>query len=262
MEERTKTKPLGMRIYESIFSIGYLIFAYTAGVMFFRHAIATWRNFDIRSFYLVLAILCWVLAAGDSFHLIPRTVENLKGSLKNKQFLFGLGNLISSITMTLFYVLLIMPFCYLMYTQFFTMLLKIHVLPKDVNFVFYALVVLAAVRIVLCLIPANNWFRKEGSFKWAVIRNVPFLVMGILVVVHLMTVFTQFVNEFHGFRGMNEFNIARIRLFPVTAVLVALSFLFYIPVALFAKKKPKLGMLMIPKTICYILMILFMLKWT
>jgi hypothetical protein len=148
-----------------------------------------------------------------------------------------------------------------MHMQFFSFL-KNGILPKDSQVIIYALVVLAAVRIVLCLIPANNWFREEGSFKWAVIRNVPFLVMGILVVVHLMTVFTQFVNEFHGFRGMNEFNIARIRLFPVTAVLVVLSFLSYIPVALFARKKPALGMLMIPKTICYILMILFMLKWT
>ena len=261
MENRTNTKPVAVRVFESVFSIGYLIFAYSAGVMFFRHATRVWRNYDIRSFYLVLAILCLVLAAGDSFHLIPRTIENLKGSLKNRQFVFGLGNLVSSITMTLFYVLLIMPFCHLMHTQFFTFL-KNGVLPKDSQVVIIALAVLAAIRIVLCLIPANNWFKEEGSFKWAVIRNVPFFAMGILVVVHLMTVFTKYVNEFHGFRGMNEFNLARIRLFPVTAVLVALSFLFYIPVALFAKKKPKLGMLMIPKTICYILMILFLLKWT
>ena len=229
MEERTKTKPLGMRIFESIFSIGYLIFAYTACVMFFRHAMRTWRNYDVRSFYLVFAVLCLVLAAGDSFHLIPRIVENIKGSLKNRQFAFGLGNLISSITMTLFYVLLIMPFCYLMHTQFFSML-RNKVLPK--------------------------------SFKWAVIRNIPFVLMGIVLISYLMSVFTQFLNEFHGFRAMNDLVIARVRLYPVTAVLVALSFLFYIPVALFAKKKPKLGMLMIPKTICYILMILFMLKWT
>ena len=79
MEERTKTKPLGMRIFESIF----------------RHAMRTWRNYDVRSFYLVFAILCLVLAAGDSFHLIPRIIENIKGSLKNRQFAFGLGNLIS-----------------------------------------------------------------------------------------------------------------------------------------------------------------------
>lgn len=261
MEERTKTKPLGMRIFESIFSIGYLIFAYTACVMFFRHAMRTWRNYDVRSFYLVFAALCLVLAAGDSFHLIPRIIENIKGSLKNRQFAFGLGNLISSITMTLFYVLLIMPFCYLMHTQFFSML-RNKVLPKDAEVYIYALVILAAVRIVLCLIPANNWFKEEGSFKWAVIRNIPFVLMGIVLISYLMSVFTRFLNEFHGFRGMNDLVIARVRLYPVTAVLVALSFLFYIPVALFAKKKPKLGMLMIPKTICYILMILFMLKWT
>ncbi len=39
------------------------------------------------------------------------------------------------------------------------------------------------------------------------------------------------------------------------AVLVVLSFGFYIPVVLFARKRPMIGMLMIPKTICYIVMI-------
>jgi hypothetical protein len=39
------------------------------------------------------------------------------------------------------------------------------------------------------------------------------------------------------------------------AVLIVLSFAFYVPVVLFAKKKPAVGMLMIPKTICYIVMI-------
>ena len=260
MENQTKTKPMAMRVFESVFTIGYLIFAYSAGVTFFRRAIYSWRNFDIRSFFLVLALLCWVLAAGDTFHLIPRTIENIKGSLKNRQFFFGLGNLISSITMTVFYVLLIMPFCYLMHTQFFTMLLKIHVLPKDVNFVFYALALLAAVRIVLCLIPANNWFKEEGSFKWAVIRNVPFVMMGILVIGYLTSVMKLYMDEYHGFRGMNDLVLARFRFYPVTAVLVGLSFISYIPVVLFARKKPALGALMIPKTICYILMILFLLK--
>ena len=35
-----------------------------------------------------------------------------------------------------------------------------------------------------------------------------------------------------------------------------LSFLFYIPVAVGAGAIPMLGMLMLPKTVCYILMIL------
>ena len=41
---------------------------------------------------------------------------------------------------------------------------------------------------------------------------------------------------------------------------VTLSFLFYIPVATVVSLLPMLGMLMLPKTVCYILMILAFLK--
>mgnify|MGYP007070023016 CR=1 FL=1 len=39
------------------------------------------------------------------------------------------------------------------------------------------------------------------------------------------------------------------------SICIILSFIFYMPVALFGKDNPKLGMLMIPKTIIYIIMI-------
>ena len=44
------------------------------------------------------------------------------------------------------------------------------------------------------------------------------------------------------------------RLRPVW-LLILLSFLFYLPVAVGAGLLPMLGMLMLPKTVCYILMI-------
>ena len=43
-------------------------------------------------------------------------------------------------------------------------------------------------------------------------------------------------------------------------IYILLSFLFYIPVAVFAGLVPMLGMLMLPKTICYILMVCVFLK--
>ena len=106
------------------------------------------------------------------------------------------------------------------------------------NAVRISLYILAAVRIVLCLFPDNRWFDKEGSLKWGVVRNVPFVLMGIIMVVWLI----------HG-------SIASLWNMYLLAVLIVLSFAFYVPVVLFAKKKPAVGMLMIPKTICYIVMI-------
>jgi len=44
------------------------------------------------------------------------------------------------------------------------------------------------------------------------------------------------------------------------AALVTLSFACYMGVVLYAKEKPMMGMLMIPKTICYIWMIIIFLS--
>lgn len=41
---------------------------------------------------------------------------------------------------------------------------------------------------------------------------------------------------------------------------VTLSFLFYIPVATVVSLLPMLGMLMLPKTVCYILILVIFLK--
>jgi hypothetical protein len=38
------------------------------------------------------------------------------------------------------------------------------------------------------------------------------------------------------------------------AIAIAVSFLFYVPVVLFARKNPKLGMLMLPKSCAYIVL--------
>ncbi|MCR5116303.1 MAG: hypothetical protein K6A97_02215, partial [Lachnospiraceae bacterium] len=50
------------------------------------------------------------------------------------------------------------------------------------------------------------------------------------------------------------------RTFRLLWLYILLSFAFYIPVAVGAGIVPMLGMLMLPKTICYILMIVAFLK--
>ena len=97
----------------------------------------------------------------------------------------------------------------------------------------------AAVRIALCFFPQNNWFRREGSRRWGILRNIPFLAVGLLTVLNLFLKSAAFGSPY-----------------LLLAVLVTLSFLCYMPVVLFSGKNPMVGMLMIPKTICYILIIL------
>ena len=98
--------------------------------------------------------------------------------------------------------------------------------------------VLAACRIILCLFPQNGWLQNDAGMTWGIIRNVPFTALGVLIVVLF-------------FRKKDV-----LRRFKPVWLYVILSFAFYIPVAAGAGLVPMLGMLMIPKTVCYILLIL------
>ena len=207
-----KKKPLGMRIGESVFCTGYPIFAFIAAFLFAKGG---------NTFKQLCAIMTLLLAAGDSFHLIPRILVNIRGDREKDRELLGLGNFISSITMTLFYVLLL------------SVMETYHPSIEVPSFYRIALVLLTGLRIVLCLYPMGQWFDRDRYLGKHILRNVPFVAMGILTVMYLISCFRE----------------------TFLAVLVIISFVCYMGTVLFAHEKPMMGMLMIPKTICYIWMI-------
>ena len=92
--------------------------------------------------------------------------------------------------------------------------------------------------LVLCLFPQNNWFRPEGNLAWGIYRNLPLAVTGLCLVILF------FLSGNTGGYGLWLMS---------TAIIV--SFACYFPVVLLAKKKPMVGMLMMPKTMAYIWMI-------
>ena len=223
-----KQKPLGMRISENVFCIGYLAFALIAGIIFITRTLSTGNLF-----YRICAVMTLLLGGGDAFHLIPRIIYNFKGETsdeneqKKRNFWLGLGNLVSSITMTVFYVF------------FFAALSVKHgandpssVMPKQFT-LYLILCVIAILRIILCVFRENHWFTKEHDNRWGLYRNIPFVVMGVITVMYLIVWYQEWL----------------------LAILVTISFACYMTVVLGAGKKPMLGMMMIPKTICYIWMI-------
>ena len=221
-----KQKPLGMRIGETVFCAGYLLFAVVAGIIFLLA-----RSGAHPGYASMCAAMTLLLGAGAAFHLVPRILANVHGETndpaeqKRRAFWLGLGNLVSSITMTIFYLLL------------FEAMLRVPGAAETErigqNFVRVLLAALAVIRVVLCLFPQNNWFSREGNPMWGIIRNVPFVAMGIVTVLYLLIWYQEWQ----------------------LALLVALSFACYMGVVLYAHEKPMMGMLMIPKTICYICLI-------
>ena len=231
----------GKEIGETSFIVGYLLFLVVTGII------------SLITNNYVLFIMIVLLGVGDSFHLIPRIKKNLKGDFPKSDFYLGLGNQISSITMTLFYLILffIVSSAYLISNdgEILTIVPSLGNALKEICYTTISYITnptyeiipsviayLTLIRIILCLLPWNNWYKKEGNQVWAVIRNIPFIVIGLITA-----------------------GVAALSDGLTLPILIILSFLFYIPVAFFAKKNPKLGMLMIPKTICYILMIIYFL---
>ena len=46
----------------------------------------------------------------------------------------------------------------------------------------YCIWILAIIRIVLCLLPQNRWLANDGSVTMGIIRNIPFVIMGLMIV--------------------------------------------------------------------------------
>ena len=110
------------------------------------------------------------------------------------------------------------------------------------------ILLLTVVRIVILLFPQNKWFKNEPAPKWAVARNVPFALIGLLTIIGFINIMANNVN----YPGL---------FYLIILACVLGSFIFYMPVALKGKENPKLGMLMIPKTVCYIVMVAVITFW-
>ena len=203
-------------IVETLFDAVYLISVITIGILMIRGSKG-------RSQYRLFGVMAVVLGAGDSFHLVPRALALCTTGLENYTVPLGLGKWITSITMTIFYVIL-----YYVWRQRYQI--------KGRNGITAAVYILAGLRIVLCMMPQNDWLSASAPLSWGIWRNIPFALLGLLIIVLF-------------YRSAKERNDHAFRWMWLT---IALSFGFYIPVVLWADAVPMVGMLMIPKTCAYV----------
>lgn len=208
-------------IFEPLFSISYLIIITILGVKLIKNST---NNKEI----LLFGIMAIVLGFGDSFHVLSRAYALITNSLDdlNVVAIMGVGKLITSITMTIFYLILY---------YIFKLRFKIKT-SKILDFVIWILVIS---RIVLCLFPQNDWTSINAPVEWGIYRNIPFLIFGLLNISMIY---------FYAHKEKDMY-------FKLIALFVLLSFAFYTPVVLFASEYNWVGMLMIPKTIAYIFIV-------
>lgn len=203
-------------IVETLFDAVYLVSVITIGILMIRGSKGN-RQFQLFGWMAVL------LGAGDSFHLIPRALALCTTGLESFTVQLGLGKWITSVTMTIFYVLL-----YYVWRERYGI--------RGKNGLTAAVYALGGVRIALCMMPQNQWLSADAPLAWGIYRNIPFALMGILIIM----LFYRSARE----RGD--------RAFKWMWLTIVLSFGFYIPVVLWANAIPLIGMLMIPKTCAYV----------
>lgn len=126
-------------IMELLFDAAYLVFALVVGI----YLIVKGKS----KFFKMFGVMAVVLSSGDSFHLIPRVYALLTTGLEANAFALGLGKLITSITMTVFYVIL-----YFILESVWQPDKKIKLISRITLFT------LTALRIILCAFPQNEWF--------------------------------------------------------------------------------------------------------
>lgn len=203
-------------VVETAFDAVYLVSVITIGILMIRGSKG-------NSQFKLFGWMAVVLGVGDSFHLIPRALALCTTGLEHFTVPLGLGKWITSVTMTIFYVLL-----YYVWRQRYQV--------KGQHSITAAVYALAGIRIVLCMMPQNQWLQAESPLSWGIYRNIPFALLGLMIILLF-------------YRSAKERND---HAFCWMWLTIVLSFGFYIPVVLLADKIPLIGMLMIPKTCAYV----------
>lgn len=200
-----------MAVFESLFDVMYLsvVIALGARLMLEKKPGAK-----------LFGLMALLLGAGDAFHLLPRVISHLSPlGFSGHVAALSWGRFVTGVTMTVFYVLF-----YHFYRE------RSGDTDGKKRFWVYAL---ALLRLILLVMPQNNWGGAEGNSLFAIYRNIPFAVLGCLLVV--------WCRGARGREGLQHM-----------WALILLSFLFYLPVVLWSRRFPAVGALMMPKTVAYL----------
>lgn len=170
-----------------------------------------------------------LLALGDTGHVGFRVLAYALGGLETPAHLFGvnvglvgLGALSTAVTVTFFYVVILM-----IWRERF---------GKPYGWLGGLLLLAAAARLIVMCLPGNQWSSSVPPQPMSIYRNLPLVVQG-LGAAYLI---------------LRDAGRARDRTFTGVGIMILISYAFYIPVILFVQRAPMIGMLMIPKTLAYV----------
>ena len=205
---------------EITFNVLYLIAIYVlVFIMYGKFRQERHLQKNIAGPFLLAFLL---LAVGDTGHVGFRVAAYALGGLDENALLVGLGALATAATVTVFYMLML----HVWQTQS----------GGKKGPIYWTIISLGVVRLVFMTIPGNRWGQVIPPMEFSYVRNIFLTVMG-LAVAALYLNLSRTKNR--------SFNMA-------AGICILISYGFYIPVILFIRSVPMLGMLMIPKTLAYV----------
>lgn len=205
-----------MKYIEPIFHVFYLSSVFYMSIKM----LTSGKDNKMAKLFGVMGL---ILGTGDSFHLIPRIYALLTIGLEANAAALGIGKLITSITMTIFYVVMLRIW-------------EIRFNIKNDKLIRGLTFILVAARIILSLLPQNQWTVYNAPVQWAIYRNIPFVIFGALIVYLIL----------------KEAISHNDKMFREIGLLIIVSFACYIPVYLYSNTYKLVGLLMIPKTLAYL----------
>jgi len=211
---------------EVSFNVLYLVVVWSLVVLMWRRREVARGERPLSTLFLLAFFL---LALGDTGHVGFRVWAYARGGLESTISLFGrevglvgLGALATSITVTLFYVIVLVIWQR-----------RFH---KPYGWFGYLLFAAAVVRLIIHFFPQNEWNNVVSPQPWSTYRNLPLMLQG-LGAAYLI---------------LRDAVAAQDRTYTWIGAMILVSYAFYMPVIFFVQQVPLVGMLMIPKTLAYV----------
>lgn len=212
---------------EISFNVFYLIVVWwLVIVMISRRELVTTKDQKVASLIMWAFFL---LGLGDIGHVGFRVVAFAMGGLDASVQIAGrevrlapMGALATAITFTFFYVILMMVWRERFGKPY-----------SAIGFIFYALTVF---RLVIMVLPGNDWNSIQPPQQWAILRNVPLMLMQLC----------------SAYLILRDALAEKDTTFLWMGIMIMVSFACYAPVIFLQQRVPLIGMLMIPKTVAYL----------
>jgi len=226
MQESFMSESMRMWV-EIIFNLGYLVAIYWLVWRMSRKqsSLSPQQRRQTRPFIWAF----FLLALGDTGHVGFRVLAYAMGGLEKSVKvlgydvgLVGAGALSTAITVTFFYILILV-----VWSRRF---------DKPLGWFGILLILAGIARLVYMMLPENSWNSIVPPQPYSLYRNSFLVIQGLGVAV---LIFRDSITQ-------ND------RTFLWIGVCILLSYAFYIPVILFVQTIPVIGMLMIPKTLAYV----------